>query len=137
MPTPQTALKEAQMGVIAAKGYLKSTGTQGENIYTIPRELFDTRVQEYISTGKDPAAVMKVFGDYLMFDPLTTPLQEQYTIVQDYLWDNVLRMRELNPFIPSAPSRSVMPQTDPEPIWQNYMGSGNLSYSFPTISYLG
>jgi hypothetical protein len=46
-------------------------------------------------------------------------------------------MREQNPFIPSAPSRSVMPQTDPEPIWQNYMGSGNLSYSFPTISYLG
>jgi hypothetical protein len=30
-----------------------------------------------------------------------------------------------------------MPQTDPLPMWQQYMDSGALSYSFPTISYLG
>lgn len=137
VPTPQTALKEAQFGVIAAKGYLKSTGIEGENIYTIPRELFDTRIVEYIAGGDDSAAVRKVFGDYLMFDSVTLPLEEQYTIIQDYLWDNVLRMRNLNPYIPGAPVRAVMPQTDPSPIWQNYMGSGRLSYSFPTISYLG
>lgn len=137
VPTPQTALKEAQFGVIAAKGYLKSTGTEGENIYQISRELFDVRVVEYIAGGDDPAAVRKVFGDYLMFNSVTLPLEEQYTIIQDYLWENVLRMRNLNPYIPGAPARAVMPQTDPSPIWQNYMGSGALSYSFPTISYLG
>ncbi len=137
VPTPQTALKEAQMGVIAAKGYLKSTGTQGENIYTIDEQLFDTRVRQFIEGGKDPAAVMDVFGKYLMFDPKTLPLDDQYTIVQNYLWANVQRMRNLNPYIPGAPARAVMPQTDPSPIWQNYMGSGALSYSFPTVSSLG
>lgn len=137
VPTPQTALKEAQIGVVAAKGYLKSTGVEGENIYTIDRAKFDTEVVKYISTGSDEAAVREVFGQYLMFKPDKTPLEEQNTIITNYLWDNVLRMRALNPRIPDAPPRSVMPQTDPSPIWQSYMGSGNLSYSFPIISYLG
>lgn len=137
VPTPQTALKEAQMGVMAAKGYLASATVQGENLYTITEPVFDVKVRELIEAGDTPDAVMKVFGTYLGFNPATTPLDAQFTIVQNYLWGNVLRMRDLNPYIPHAPSRSVMPQTDPLPVTQGYWASGDLSYSFPTISYLG
>ena len=137
VPTPQTALKEAQMGVMAAKGYLASATVQGENLYTITQPVFDAKVRELIEAGKTPDEVMKVFGSYLGFDSATLPLDDQYTIVQNYLWANVLRMRDLNPYVPGAPSRSVMPQTDPLPVTQGYWASGNLSYSFPTIPYLG
>ena len=44
-----------------------------------------------------------------MFDPKTLPLDDQYTIVQNYLWANVQRMRNLNPYIPGAPARAVIP----------------------------
>ena len=139
VPTPQTALKEAQMGVMAAKGYLASAKVDGENLFTIPEATFKTRVGEIIGGGKETEKVLAVFGEYLGFDPdpNITPLPEQYQIVENYLWDNVVRMRDLNPYIPGAPSRSVMPQTDPLPITQGYWASGDLSYSFPTISYLG
>lgn len=137
VPTPQTALKEAQIGVLATKGYLASQTVQGENLYTITEPVFDVKVRELIESGQYTNEVMDVFGTYLGFDPETTPLDDQYTIVQNYLWGNVVRMRDLNPYIPGAPSRSVMPQTDPLPITQGYWESGDLSYSFPTISYLG
>ena len=138
VPTPQTGLKEAQTGVLAAKGYLPSAKVKpGTNLYTIDEATFDTQVRKFIEDGSDTQAVLNVFGTYLGFQPLTTPLDEQYTIIQNYLWGNVLRMRDLNPYIPEAPPRSVMPQTDPLPVVQGYLASGDLSYSFPTISYLG
>lgn len=137
VPTPQTALKEAQMGVMAMKGYLASATVQGENLYTITEPVFKAKVRELIEAGSKTDEVLAVFGSYLGFKPADTPLDEQYTIIENYLWGNVLRMRDLNPYIPDAPSRSVMPQTDPLPVWQGYADSGDLSYSFPTISYLG
>lgn len=137
VPTPQTALKEAQMGVMAAKGYLASATVEGQNLYTIQEGVFDAAVTQFIKDGDTPDKVLAVFGEYLGFDPATTPIDDQYTIVQNYLWSNVLRMRDVNPYIPDAPSRSVMPQTDPLPITQGYWASGDLSYSFPTVSYLG
>jgi hypothetical protein len=137
VPTPQDALKEAQMGVIATKGYLASATVQGENLYTISETDFNTAVQQLIVDGPKDAEVRAVFGKYLGFDSVTAPLPSQFATIQNYLWANVLQMRNLNPFIPGAPSRSVMPQTDPLPVTQGYWASGNLSYSFPTISYLG
>ena len=125
------------MGVMAAKGYLASATVEGQNLYTIQEGVFDAAVTQFIKDGDTPDKVLAVFGEYLGFDPATTPIDDQYTIVQNYLWSNVLRMRDVNPYIPDAPSRSVMPQTDPLPITQGYWASGDLSYSFPTISYLG
>jgi hypothetical protein len=137
VPTPQTALKEAQVGVMADKGFLKSATVEGENLYTIGETTFKDRVREFIATGTDPKKEMAIFGKYLGFDPGVTPLERQYAIVEDYLWGNVVRMRERNPYIPGAPSRSVMPQTDPLPVVAGYLAGGALSYSFPTISHLG
>lgn len=149
VPTPQTALKEAQMGVMAAKGYLASATVQGQNLYTIDKPTFDVAVRTFIENAADahpknpnPTVpwtdqVLAVFGEYIGFDPDSTPIDDQYTAVQNYLWANVLRMRDLNPYIPDAPSRSVMPQTDPLPVVSGTWASGDLSYSFPTISYLG
>lgn len=137
VPTPQEALKEAQFGVAAQKGYLASSTVDGENLFTMSQTVFNQRVREVIASGDETDKVLEVFGTYLGFDPETTPLEQQYTTVENYLWSNVLRMRELNPFIPGATSRAVMPQTDPLPLVQAYLASGALSYSFPTIAYLG
>lgn len=73
--------------------------------------------------------------NYLGLEGQTDP--QKYDSVVDYLWGNVLRMRTLNPYIPGATSRSVMPQSDPLPKTSEKWAGGTLSYSFPTISYLG
>lgn len=147
VPTPQDGLKEAQIGVAATKGFLAVSPGGGINLYTTDEQTFDTAVRGYIETAADahpddpnPTVpwtdqVLDVFTTYLGLDGQTT--EEKYASIQNYLWGNVLRMRELNPYIPGATSREVMPQTDPLPVTQGYWASGALSYSFPTISYLG
>lgn len=135
VPTPQDGLKEAQIGVAAVKGYLAVAQGGGINLYTTDEQTFNTEVYSYISTAADPDAVLAVFTKYLGLDGQTT--QEKYTSVENYLWGNVLRMRSLNPYVPGATSREVMPQTDPLPVTSGAWASGALSYTFPTISYLG
>jgi hypothetical protein len=88
------------MGVMAAKGYLASATVQGENLYTITEPVFREKVRELIEAGSETDEVLAVFGSYLGFNPVTTPLDEQYDTIQNYLWGNVTRMRELNPFVP-------------------------------------
>ena len=147
VPTPQDGLKEAQIGVAATKGFLAVSPGGGINLYTTDEQTFDTAVRGYIETAADAHTqepppsipwtdqVLDVFTTYLGLDGQTT--DEKYTSIENYLWGNVLRMRELNKYIPGATSREVMPQTDPLPVTQGYLASGALSYSFPTISYLG
>ncbi|WP_163807163.1 hypothetical protein [Mycolicibacterium anyangense] len=148
VPTPQDGLKEAQIGVAAVKGYLAVAPGGGINLYTTDEQTFDTAVRGYIETAADahdnppppdkPSwtdQVLNVFTTYLGLDGQTT--DQKYTSIQNYLWGNVLRMRELNQYIPNATSREVMPQTDPLPVTSGAWAGGALSYTFPTISYLG
>lgn len=147
VPNPQDGLKEAQIGVAAAKGFLAVAPGGGINLYTTDQQTFDTAVRGYIENAADahpgdpnPTVpwtdqVLAVFTTYLGLAGQST--EQKYTSIQNYLWGNVLRMRELNPYIPGATSREVMPQTDPLPVVQTYLASGALSYTFPTISYLG
>jgi hypothetical protein len=46
-------------------------------------------------------------------------------------------MREKNPFIPGATSRVVMPQVGVTSVVLKNLSDGPVSFSFPTISYLG
>lgn len=136
VPNPQTALKEAQIGIVAQLGYLKVSTGGGINVYTVDRSTFDTSVAGWITTGAQKDAVLAVFRKNLGI-PDTATEAEQITAIQSYLWTNVQRMRALNPFIPGATARDVMPQAEPiQPILA-YLQSGLLSYSFPVISYLG
>ncbi|MEI7543516.1 MAG: hypothetical protein WCJ53_01735 [Mycobacteriaceae bacterium] len=150
VPTPQDGLKQAQIGVAVVNDYLpQSTVTPGTNLYDMSEDVFNATVNDFILNAADahpedpnPTVswtdqVLQVFADALNFKTSKTPIDEQYTIVDNYLWANVLRMRELNPFVPGATSRSIMPQTDPLPLTQTYFAGGALSYSFPTVSYLG
>ena len=54
---------------------------------------------EIIGGGKETEKVLASSANTLGFDPdpNITPLPEQYQIVENYLWDNVVRMRDLNP----------------------------------------
>ena len=135
VPTPQDALKQAQIGVAAVKGYLPSETVEGVNLYTVDETTFSDDVRHLIESGDDPAAVLKVFTTYLGLKGQTDP--QKYDSIVNYLWGNVLRMRTLNPYIPGATSRGVMPQTDPLPVTSEKWAGGALSYTFPTISYLG
>ncbi|BBY59589.1 hypothetical protein [Mycolicibacterium sarraceniae] len=59
--------------------------------------------------------------------------------VQDYLWANVLRMRQCDQPLPGTTSRGYMPQPPDEGLSPllHWMESGDLSYSLPVISHLG
>lgn len=136
VPTPQTALKETQIGIVAQLGYLKVSPGGGINVYTVGRDVFDERVTEWITTGAQKDAVLAVFRDNLGI-PDTATEAEQLTAIENYIWTNVERMRALNPYVPGATNREVMPQASPLTPILALMGSGLLSYSFPTVSYLG
>jgi hypothetical protein len=59
--------------------------------------------------------------------------------IQDYLWANVLRMRQFNQPIEGATSRGYMPQP-PNSYYQplmHWMEDGALSYTMPAIGYVG
>ena len=119
VPNPQTALKQAQIGVAGAKGFAVAPGG-GINLYTTDEQTFDVAVRGYIETGAKTDEVLDVFTTYLGLEGQTD--DEKYTSIQNYLWANVLRMRTDNPYIPGATDRSVMPQTDPLPVVQGYWG---------------
>ncbi|GAY17711.1 hypothetical protein [Mycobacterium sp. shizuoka-1] len=131
VPNAQEALKEMQVSIAAEQGYLNVQTVQGQNLFTISKDDFDTQVALLIAGGDDPAAVMKVFADERN---LTTMTQ-----VQNYLWENVLRMRQFNQPITGATSRGYMPQPPDEGLSPllHWMESGDLSYTLPVISYLG
>jgi hypothetical protein len=137
VPTPQDGLKEAQAGVAAVNYYLpSSTADEAGNLYTMSESAFNYYVNQFIQAGSTPEDVLAVFAKNLNYSK-AIPIDQQYVNIDNYLWSNVLRMRALNPYVPGATTRVVMPQTDPLPLTQTYYASGALSYTFPTISYLG
>ncbi|AQT79019.1 hypothetical protein B1R94_06645 [Mycolicibacterium litorale] len=140
VPNPQEALKEAQIGVVAQTGYLKTATTSGANLYTVDQAVFYATVNDYILNGTtknppDTVEVLKSFTKYLGLDGQTQ--EQKLASIDAYLWGNVLRMRQYNQPIPDATSRDVMPQVEPLTPILNYLQSGALSYTFPTIAYLG
>lgn len=136
VPNPQVGLKQTQIGISAQLGYLKVSQGGGLNVYNVDRAVFDTAVAGWITSGAEKEAVLAVFRQNLGI-PDTATEDEQLVAIENYLWTNVQRMRNLNPYIPGATNRDVMPQAEPlQPILA-YLGSGLLSYSFPIISYLG
>jgi hypothetical protein len=136
VPDPQDALKEAQIGVVSQLGYLATSTTTGANLYTVDQDEFDETVNDLIKDGSKSDKVLKVFTDYLGLDEDDSK-DEKLESIDAYLWSNVLRMRQDNPYIPDATSRGVMPQMKPLlPIVQSLQG-GTLNYTFPVIAYLG
>ena len=136
VPNPQAALKETQIGIVAQLGYLKVSPGGGINVYTVDRTVFNVEVNGWITTGDKKDEVLAVFRENLGIPDSATEA-EQLHAIDNYVWTNVERMRALNPYIPGATNREVMPQAGPLTPILAYMGSGLLSYSFPTISYLG
>lgn len=136
VPNPQDALKQTQIGVAAQLGYLKTSSTSGDNLFTVDRPTFVTTANDFILTGPDPTRVLNDFTKYLGLDPAATQA-EKLASIDDYLWSNVLRMRQYNYYVPGATNRDVMPQAEPQAPILQYLQGGTLSYSFPTISYLG
>ena len=137
VPRPQTGLVEAQVGVATELGYLKVSTGGGINVYTCDRATFDAAIADYINNNPDPVKEAQVYDVFTENLKLTGTDPQKLVGIQNYLWTNVLRMRTYNPFVPGAPSRNVMPQADDLKPILAYLGSGQLSYSFPVISYLG
>lgn len=148
VPNPKEALRETQLAIAAQTGYLGSSSAGSDNLFTMDRSAFDTQVAAIIDNGQYPdsspyagdptkPAVFDVFTEFLGLAGQTD--DEKMVSIQNYLWGNVLRMRDNNFYITDAPVRDVMPQTS-RSTFQPVLGwleSDGLSYSFPTISYLG
>lgn len=148
VPNPKEALRETQLAIAAQTGYLGSSSAGSDNLFTMDRGAFDTQVAAIIDNGKYPdgspdagdptkPAVFDVFTEFLGLAGQTD--DEKMVSIQNYLWGNVLRMRDNNFYITDAPVRDVMPQTNKntfQPVL-GWLESDGLSYSFPTISYLG
>lgn len=131
VPSPQEALKETQTAIVAEVGYLPTETVQGVNLFTVDKTTFDAAVVTAINSGKKPEDVMKVFKKERGLDSMAA--------VQDYLWANVLRMRQFNEPVPGATGRGYMPQTPNGDLTtlMHLMENGNLSYSVPVIAFLG
>lgn len=131
VPSPQEALKETQVAIVAEVGYLPTETVQGVNLFTVGKQTFDDAVVVAINSGKHPEDVMKVFKKEKGLNSMAA--------VQDYLWANVLRMRQFNTPVPGATGRGYMPQTPNGDLTtlMHLMENGNLSYSVPVIAFLG
>lgn len=131
VPNAQEALKETQVAIVAEQGYLSAQTVTGDNLYTIGKDEFDDIVEDLIDSGDDKDKIMKIFKKE---KDLTSMSQ-----IQDYLWANVLRMRQFNQPVEGATSRGYMPQppnSDYQPL-MHWMESGALSYTNPVIGYVG
>lgn len=148
VPNPKEALRETQLAIAAQTGYLGESSAGNDNLFTMDQSTFNTQVAAIIDNGQYPdsspyagdptkPAVFDVFTEYLGLEGQTD--DEKMVSIQNYLWTNVLTMRDKNFYITDAPVRDVMPQTS-RSTFQPVLGwlqSESLSYSFPTISYLG
>ncbi|WP_319435602.1 hypothetical protein [Mycobacterium sp. RTGN5] len=131
VPNAQEALKETQVAIVAEQGYLSAETVTGDNLYTMSKDDFDDIVEDLIDSGDDKDKIMKVFKK----EKDLTSMSE----IQDYLWANVLRMRQFNQPIEGATSRGYMPQppnSDYQPL-MHWMEGGALSYTNPVIGYVG
>ncbi|MCX2933837.1 hypothetical protein ORI20_26550 [Mycobacterium sp. CVI_P3] len=131
VPNAQEALKETQVAIVAEQGYLTAEIVSGDNLYTMSKDEFDAIVEDLIDSGDDSDKILKIFKKE---KDLTSMSQ-----IQDYLWANVLRMRQFNQPIEGATSRGYMPQppnSDYQPL-AHWMEGGALSYTMPVIGYVG
>lgn len=143
VPTPQDALVQSQMAIAAYQGFLGSSTAGNQNVYTISQSAFNDYVATTINGGSQSAQIYELFASYLGYSNGLSQA-DQLARIQTYLWNNVLRMRTNNPFIPNAPGRPVMPQyagDDPagpynKDIMEIYPGQ-TVIYTFPIVSFIG
>ena len=150
VPNPKEALVQTQVAIAAQTGFLGSQDAGNDNLFTIRQDVFKDQVALIINNGRYPKdspitpgeptkpAVLEIFTEFLGLDGQTDA--EKMDSIENYLWGNVLRMRENNFYITDAPGRPVMPQTSRstfQPVLGLMQGPSPLSYSFPIISYLG
>lgn len=160
VPDPQIGLKQTQFGIIADTKWLKESEAGSPNVYSVTRQKFDEDVAKYINDGdsriQDPVERAQTIADvYSTFQrnlkyPAGLDPKDQLPYIQNYLWGNVLLMREKNPFIANATTRKVMPQMPDDTadaqdrVMNNLAGVTNVEtgnsgviFTFPVISYLG
>ena len=130
--SPQDYLKITQIAVGAELGFLPvAPASDANNLFNVPETEFRAYVQATITGVSDQGqAVLAVFARHGYQD---------MTAIQDYLWGNVLQLRQNNQPVPGATEREYMPQPlndDPVPI-AAWMRSGGLNYKGPLVSSLG
>ena len=143
VPNPKQALAQTQVALAAQTGWLEETTAGNDNLFTLDEASFNTQVAAIIDNGVKAGqptkpAVFAVFTEFLDLDGQTD--EQKMVSIQNYLWSNVILMRNQNFYITGAPVRDVMPQTSRStftPVLDLMRAPSPLSYSFPIISYLG
>ena len=148
VPNPKQALAQTQVALAAQIGWLRPETAGKDNLFSISEADFNTDVAKIIDNGKYREGPLKgqptkpaVFAVFTEFRGLDGQTDEQKMVsIQNFLWSNVILMRNQNNYITLAPTRDVMPQVKDEtfqPVLDLMRGPSPLSYSFPIISYLG
>ena len=128
---PEDYLKITQIAVGANLGFLPvANAADNNNLFDVPESQFRDYVKSTILGNTDGGqAILGVF---------TLHGFANMEAIQDYLWKNVLELRQNNRPAIDIP-REIMPQPlndDPAPI-AILMRSGTLNYKAPLFSYLG
>lgn len=119
---PFLALEATHLGIVSATGTSPSSAGGGDNLYTVDFATF----ADYV-TNTVTVPVLSVFAAHGI-----GTMGSNLTAVINYLWENVLLLREDNQPITgsAAPSRILMPQTDSTTIAAilNDLNSGIVNY---------
>lgn len=169
VPNPKEGLALTQVSVANRDNVIASKPVDGINLYSVGKDVFYAKVQEYIDSNVNEAPpqvfkdkdgneqvitatnrqlILATFGNFFENVPdtyegqlaLYQPAKQAELDIQtlDYLWSNVLLMRQYNQFAPGATSRPYMPQPDGSYVpYLAPLQSGNVTFTFPIVSYLG
>ena len=167
VPNPKEGLALTRVSVAVQDQFINSKGVDGINLYTVDKEVFYAKVQEYIDRNVNEVTLafgpegnqqfiyattkqqlLATFGTF--FDNVGNSYEAQLALyepakqaqinsdVLPYMWGNVLLMRQYNQFAPGATSRPFMPQPDgPYVRYLAPLQSGYVTFTFPIVSYLG
>ena len=67
VPNPQTALRQAELGVAATNGYIEGSTAGDQNLYTIGQPEFNAYVATTLLNGEDIPKVFETFQKNLKY----------------------------------------------------------------------
>lgn len=118
---PQEALKVVQLAIASTSGKIPTALVEGKNLLTMSPTDFSKWIAGNISEN-----AIKAFRK-ASFKGSDLSNEELKKTIADYIWQNVIQMRNENHPISKAPSRGLMPQTDSAKGWDKRLEAGEVN----------
>lgn len=115
---PLKVLKAVQMSIAAQIKTVPVQTVEGTNLFGVSKTTF---IKYVISTIKPE--ISEMFVSYRKVSDVDQ--------IPEYIWQNVLKMRNTSRPISGAQNRGVMPQTDDAPGWEKPLELGKINWNTP------